>query len=553
MVLSQDSQPPVNILLAEFSSANYQVLVDELARIPATVARVSDPKDVSPAVLEKKSALILMDIEFADADNFQVVKKLRSAADTKIIPIILLADIGKNEALFFKGYEAGCVDFLFRPVKPEILRAKLSVHLDLYHRQLELQDANDVIRKQNRQLQQQAVRDGLTGLYNHIHFQELFAHQFYLAKRHVHPFALLMFDIDFFKEVNDSYGHQVGDIVLKKFADLVQAEVRQTDIWARYGGEEFVLALPDTSEQGAANIAEKIRCLISATLFKHKEIALQVTVSVGLSVFDSRMKHPAELIEQADHALYQAKSQGRNRINYYEPGLRGPYDPFDNSPGASDLRCIRERLRNTLDKTRASALASFEAMVHSQTKNHITLRRRNKLASRLVSAIGKRLNLPNNVIQSFHRSFKLHDLLRLFIADAALDKDGSLDQAELEAIRDQPLMLKELTDLFDFFSDERAILRFHHEHYDGTGYPEGLDGYEIPMGARLFALVDAFIAMNNPNYARDPMTPDEIIIEIENQSGKQFDPFLVNIMLEVLREKGNLFENNIKEDGEAQS
>ncbi len=545
-------QPPVNILLAEFASANYQTLVDELARVPATVVRVADPKDVSAVIHENKSALILMDIEFADADDFQVVKKLRAAPGTKFIPIILLADISKNEALFFKGYEAGCVDFLFRPVKPEILRAKLSVHLDLYQRQLELQEANDVIRKQNRLLQQQAVRDGLTGLYNHIHFQELFAHQFYLAKRHDHPFALLMFDIDFFKEVNDSYGHQVGDIVLKKFAKLVQAEIRQTDIWARYGGEEFMLALPDTSEEGASNIAEKIRELISLTVFSHKGTTIQVTVSIGLSIFDSRMEHPSELIEQADHALYQAKAQGRNRVNSYEPGVKISCVPGELDENA-DLRCVRERLRATLDKTRASALASFEAMVHSQTRNNLSLRKRNKLAARLINAIGSRLNLPNNIIQSFHRSFKIHDLLRLFISDTTLDKDGSLDQAERAAIQDQPLMLKELTELFDFFADERAILRFHHEHYDGSGYPEGLDGYEIPMGARLFALVDAFVAMTNATYARNPKSFDEIITEIESQSSKQFDPFLVKIMLEVVREKRSLFEGCDHEDGEAQS
>ncbi|MEN8256435.1 MAG: diguanylate cyclase [Thermodesulfobacteriota bacterium] len=552
MAISPESQPVVDILLAEFSSTNYQDIVAELSKIPATVHRVAEPEMVSAAVLDNKVALILMDIEFADSDDFQVVNQLRDAAETKFIPIILLADISRNEALFFKGYEAGCVDFLFRPIRPEILRAKLKVHLDLYQRQLELQEANDVIRDQNTLLQQQAVRDGLTGLYNHIHFQELFAHQFYLAKRHEHPFSLLMFDIDFFKEVNDSYGHQVGDIVLKKFAGLVQSETRQTDIWARYGGEEFVLALPDTSEAGALNIAEKIRELIASTVFTHKKITLQITVSVGLSIFDFRMKHPADLIEQADHALYQAKAQGRNRVNCYEPGIRAPYMPCEGGE-EYDLLCIRERLRNTLDKTRASALASFEAMVHSQTKNHIALRRRNRLAARMVNAIGKRLNLPNNVIQSFHRSFKLHDLLRLFISDATLDKEGSLDKAELKAIRDQPLMLKELTELFDFFADERAILRFHHEHYDGSGYPEGLDGYEIPMGARLFSLVDAFIAMSNPNYARDPMDLEEIMDEIEVQSGKQFDPFLVKIMLEVIRDKSNTFESYNEEDGEAPS
>lgn len=543
MDFSQVSHLPVNIILAEFSSSNYQILVDELAKISVNVVRVADPEDVFSVLEDNKSALILMDIEFADADDFKVVKKLQAGSETRYIPTILLADISENEEMLLKGYESGCADFLFYPLSPEIIRAKVSIYLELYQRQFELQAANDVISKQNELLQEQAIRDGLTGIYNHIHFQELFANQFHLAKRHGHPLALLMCDIDFFKEVNDSYGHQAGDVVLKEFSDLVQSEIRKTDIWARYGGEEFVLVLPDTSKNGALNIAEKIRKRIASSPFNHKKHTLQVTVSVGLSCIESQMQHPSELIEQADNALYQAKAQGRNKVNYFEPGRADSYR-LGNVEENSDLSGMRERLRATLDKTRASALASFEAMVHSQTRNHSLLRQRNEQAVRLINAMGNRLNLPNNIIQSFHRSFKLHDLLRLFIADATLDKDGSLDKSELTAIHDQPLMLKELTDLFDFFADERAILRFHHEYYDGSGYPEGLDGYEIPMGARLFALVDAFVAMKNPNYVRAQMTVDEIIEEIKGHSGKQFDPFLVNIFLEVVREGGNLCDDS---------
>ncbi|MDR9501483.1 MAG: diguanylate cyclase [Desulfurivibrionaceae bacterium] len=549
MASPHDTPAPVTIMVAEFVSTHYPILVEELARIPAKVVRVTDPLEVAPAVLENKTALILMDIEFADADNFQVVKKIRTTDDTQFIPIILLADISKNDALFFKGYEAGCVDFLFRPIKPAILRAKLRVHLELYHRQLELKEANVLIGKQNRLLQQQAWRDGLTGLYNHIHFQKLFAQHFYLAKRHEQPFTLLMMDIDFFKEVNDSYGHQVGDSVLKRFAHLVQSEIRQTDIWARYGGEEFVLALPDTSQEGGLFIGEKICRLIAATCFSHGEITLQVTVSIGLSVLSDGMENPAELIEQADHALYQAKAQGRNRVDYYVPGAkRTPGSAA--AEGKVDLGWIRQRLRTTLEKTRAGALASFEAMVHNQTKNHHSQRRRTELAGHLVNGIAERLQLPPHLIQSFHRSFKIHDLFRLFIADAALDKEGSLNHTERLSIQDQPLMLKELTELFDFFAEERAILRFHHEHYDGHGYPQGLDGYEIPMGARLFALVDAFLAMSNPHYARPPMSLEAIIAEIESQSAKQFDPFLVKIMLEVLEDKKSLLADHGLDDGE---
>lgn len=539
----QQYQSPVSIILADSVSENYQALAQKLTGVPVVIIQVVDPKDIVAKVQEQNSALVFMDVDFAAVDDFQAVTSLRQTDETKCVPIVLLADGEQNKDLVAKGYEAGCIDVLLRPLQADILRAKLRVYLDLYKRQLELQKANEVIRLQNRLLQQQATRDGLTGLYNHIHFQELFAQQFYLAKRHDYPLALLMLDIDFFKEVNDSYGHQVGDTVLKKFAEQVRAEIRQTDILARYGGEEFVIVLPDTAKQGGMNIAEKIRETIEAAVFTHNDINLQVTVSIGLALFDGRIKHPAELIEQADHALYQAKAGGRNRVHCFEHGSKAPYQPCGGK-GRADLSCIRERLRTTLEKTRASALAFFEAMVHSQTYNQAQLRKRNTLAARMVKTFGKRLNLPNTVVQSFLRSFKLHDLLRLFICDAALSKEGSLDEAELAAIRDQPLMLKELTDLFDFFADERAILRYHHEYYDGSGYPEGLDGYEIPMGARLFALVDAFVAMSSPSYSREPMSPDRIVEEIERQSGKQFDPFLVNIMLEVIRENRDLFVND---------
>ncbi len=481
-------------------------------------------------------ALVLLNVSSRGLDGREIIARIRQDTDARYLPIICVADPLFHRDEEVACYEAGCVDMLRMPLEPVILQAKIRLYFDVHNRRLELEEASVIIRAQNELLQERAIRDGLTGLYNHIYFHELFNRQFSLAQRHDTPLCLLIFDLDYFKEVNDTYGHQVGDRVLEGFAKLAAAEVRESDILARYGGEEFALVLPDTDLVGARLVAEKIREQAANQPYIHKKTTINVTVSVGGCQLCNEIKHPSELIDFADDALYQAKAMGRNRTVC----VQGNGDRFYHTENRDGLQPIRERLRSTIEKTRSRALASFEAMVHAQARDYHALRERNKLALKVVNLMGRRLHLPNNVLQAFRRAFKLHDLLRVFIADSALSKSGSLTEEEIAIIRDQPLMLKELTSLFDFFADERSLLLYHHEHFDGSGDPEGLTGGESPMGARLFSLVDAFVAMSLPSYQRPRRDRDEVIGELTQMAGQQFDPFLVKMMVDVL-EHNDLF------------
>ncbi len=429
-------------------------------------------------------------------------------------------------------YHAGVVDILRTTQPRDIVRLKMTRYAAFFEKQREWEKANQSNEEQRKWLTFHANHDALTGIYNHRYFQEEMAAQFAESAQSGETLGLLMFDIDFFKEVNDSYGHQIGDLVLKEFTQLVSDELRTEQIWARYGGEEFMLILPGATKDEIQELAQTIRRKTARFVFCAARSGLQVTVSIGATMSEKGMGKVSTLIDQADHALYQAKALGRNRMVWYESTSCGesshPLELSDN------LACVRDRLRATLEKTRASALASFEAMVHSQTKDHLTLQARNTLALQMVNLLCKRLNIPRGVSQSFRRAFKLHDLLRLFISDATIKKSGSLSEAEMDAIEDQPLMLKQLTDLFDFFADERIILRYHHEYFDGSGYPEGLDGQDIPMGARLFAIVDAYVAMIIPSYKRPCQNKNEVIREFSAMSGVQFDPFLVQMLIDIV-------------------
>ena len=167
----------------------------------------------------------------------------------------------------------------------------------------------------NSTLREQTIRDGLTGLYNHRHFQEMLRHEFLLAQRHKADLACLMLDLDHFKEVNDAYGHPFGDHVLSGTAVLILNETRVTDTVARYGGEEFAILLPNTDHAGALAIAERIRVKAENYLHRQKDIARIVTISIGLATMkENRPSKPETLLSFADQALYEAKSSGRNKV-----------------------------------------------------------------------------------------------------------------------------------------------------------------------------------------------------------------------------------------------
>jgi diguanylate cyclase (GGDEF)-like protein len=166
-----------------------------------------------------------------------------------------------------------------------------------------------------------ATTDGLTGLNNHRTFQEIAAREFERAKRHGRPLSMLLTDIDHFKNFNDTYGHPVGDLVLREIAGCIRSAVRATDFPARYGGEEFAVVLPETEEQGAMAIAERIRQTVEAKIIESGQNMLRVTISIGCVTFPTYGTTQQEIIDCADKALYASKKGGRNRVSLYNPSM----------------------------------------------------------------------------------------------------------------------------------------------------------------------------------------------------------------------------------------
>ncbi len=523
-----------SILLVDDDSVNQASVQKVLKDFDLDVVVAESTSEVPDLVLLYDFALILFSVSPTNLSPFETAIILDDNEKTWYVPIIFQAKSEHISELLDRGYAAGGVDFIHKPVRPAALLAKVKVFLELDTRQRELAHATDVIQRQNLKLEERAIRDSLTGLYNHNYLLDQLGREVSIARRYNTPLSVFMLDLDFFKDVNDSCGHPFGDFVLMEFSRRVQENLREADIFGRYGGEEFLIVLPNIDTEQAGAVAEKIRKTIADTVFSNDKYERYVTVSIGVySGFGEETDSSGTVIDYVDNALYQAKAEGRNRICHYRlsrGGAAGPEDCISDVIGSNQ----QNHLNATIEKARAMTLASFEAMVHSQTRDYDILADRNAFFIRVLDELSKKLNLPDQLAHSFRRAIKLHDLFRCYIHDSSLKTDGPLSQEQEAMLFDQPLMLRELTTMFDFFASERVILYSHHEHFDGTGYPDGLKGDEIPMAARIFALVDSFVAMVVPASGKEGMIRKSAERELEKHSGSQFDPFLVDMLMKTI-------------------
>ncbi len=392
-----------------------------------------------------------------------------------------------------------------------------------------------LIEKQRKELEELSIRDGLTDLYNRRWMTEIFEKEFGRAERYQSDLSCILCDLDYFKEINDNFGHAFGDQVLSEFALCLKRESRNTDLIFRYGGEEFLAIFPETDINGTQIAAERIRSAWEKIVHSDDKHSKNVTVSIGLASI--KPHHPdnwRQLVAFADKALYRAKSDGRNRIKeYMEESSLPPETSIINKN--NNTRYFMEKLSAILEKTKTASIVSLELLTRdmggSEFLDH------NKKSSQFIKLIAERLHLPSNVVETIKRSASLHDSFKVLFKEQFKNAKSHLTSQERDEIENMPYLLSELTDQFNFFSDERSILFHHHERWDGTGYPNGIKGDQIPLSARIFAIADAVSAMSSDRQYRKKLSNEEIIGQLAENAGTQFDPVLVSLIFDIFEEK----------------
>jgi diguanylate cyclase (GGDEF)-like protein len=378
-------------------------------------------------------------------------------------------------------------------------------------------------------MQQEIVRhastDGLTGLHNYRIFRKRLDEEMERAKRYSRDLSLLMINIDHFKSFNDIYGHQAGDSVLQTVSRQLLKFIRNTDFAARYGGEEFIVILPETTSDQAYVVAERLRSSINSYEFtlNKKEIAY-ITVSIGYATFPDDADEPEVLIRKADQGLYMAKENGRNRVSKY-------YDEKEKTEGA-----LPKEMNTILSDP---SLTSVKELAKAIDSKSFYMRGHSFEVAALSILVGRELELDSSQIEGLGIASLLHDIGNLGIPNNVLNKASALTDEEKKIIKGHPGLTEMLLKHYPRAEFILPAIPYHHERYDGKGYPNGLQKDEIPLGAKILAVVEAYHAMVSPRPHRRKRTRVEAIAELERESGRQLDPSVVNVFMKILKTSGD--------------
>jgi len=355
-----------------------------------------------------------------------------------------------------------------------------------------------------------ALTDPLTGLGNHRHFHERLQRELLSAEEQARPLTLCFVDIDDFKKINDRYGHPSGDRVLSQVA----TRLRQGGEAYRLGGDEFALLFVDHDEGMALAAANSIVERIATVDFDHIGT---VTVSAGLATFPMQGHGRDELIRLADSALYWAKEHGKNRVRLYRPEV----------VELSELKRLAAGPDKAARYRAAASLAKAVDARDTYTGSH------SERVGELSAKVATRLGLGAEQVELTRLAGSLHDLGKLAIPEEILRKPGTLTDSERLVLERHPQIGFRMLDSLGVDPVADLVLH-HHERWDGAGYPDGLRGEEIPLGARIIFVTDAYDAMTSDRIYRPKLSSQQALAELERCAATQFDPGIVAAFVEEL-------------------
>jgi two-component system cell cycle response regulator len=357
-----------------------------------------------------------------------------------------------------------------------------------------------------------ARTDAHTGLLNRRGLQEIAELELERARRGDRPVSIVVVDVDRFGDFNEEHGHTNSDRALKRIATVIQESKRRIDVAARISGEEFALIAPDTDEHGAYVLADRLRREVREAFAQSG-----LTVSLGIASFPKHGGTSEELLTGADRAVFAAKALGRDRTVIYN----------------------REIAANLLgEQTRQAAveeghLAAVLVLAETLDMRDSGTARHSQLVGRYARSIAAEMGMSPEHIERMHLAGVLHDIGKIGIPDSVLKKPGALEEHEWAEMRKHPELGARILQGANL-DDIAGWVLAHHERPDGQGYPVGLSCDQIPVEARILAVVDAYEAMTNDRVYRPAMPESEARAELTRYSGTQFDPNIVAAFMTLL-------------------
>ncbi len=416
--------------------------------------------------------------------------------------------------------------------------------------------------------QEQAITDGLTGVKTHRFFMEALSAEWKRSTRAGRAFALVLMDLDRFKFVNDFYGHLEGDLVLKRVGHILETNCRSSDVVARYGGDEFVILMPETNMEHARQLASKLRGWVSADpLLREKNIS----ASFGIACFPLHGSSPQELIQVADASMYLSKHQGGNAVStadHFDPNEARKWKRdvleaylgvtlkrlFSTGPEAFEeiyqrLTQFTESLAATEPVTGKQAAmpaqgpqALPQAVLDTVTslafaidaKDHYTQGHSQKVSA-YSAVIAEALGMSDVEVEEIRLGAVLHDIGKVGIPESILNKNGPLNPEEWETMKSHVKFGAKILDPLTPLARIREMVLYHHEFFDGSGYPEAKAGEQIPLGASIIAVADAYDTITSDRTYKKARSASDALAELERCANAQFDGAIVKLFVRAMR------------------
>jgi diguanylate cyclase (GGDEF)-like protein len=399
-----------------------------------------------------------------------------------------------------------------------------------------LKESNRSALHLNKKLSNLALKDPHTGLYNRRHFKETLEKELALAKRHAQSLSLIMMDIDYFKAVNDVYGHPFGDLVLKQFAQVLKKTVRRYDTIFRFGGEEFVMISPRTDRPTGLVLAKRLLKTINAHSFGNKAhlIKLKVSVSVASYPEEGVVIRGFDLVNLADRILNKVKEYGGNKVFSSEDLERLEGKAPSENDASKVIELLKKKIYRLSQRANQSLIEAIFALAKTIGLKDWYSDTFTKRMMNYAIEIAKMLKLPKNEIEHIRKAVILHDIGKVGINEKILLKHSKLTTGEFETMKKHPQLSTDLIRPLYFLRGTVPLILYHHERWDGKGYPHRLKGKEIPIGARIIAIVDAYRSLTSNRPYRKAYPKSSAVKILKRESGTKFDPQVTTAFLKIL-------------------
>ncbi|MFH1594581.1 MAG: PAS domain S-box protein [Candidatus Omnitrophota bacterium] len=394
--------------------------------------------------------------------------------------------------------------------------------------------SNRNLLKSNKKLEQLVLIDSHTGLFNYRYLTTVIETEFYRAKRYGYPLSILMVDLDYFKSINDVYGHQFGDLALKQFASQLKNLVRRNDIVIRSGGEEFLVISPRTDLNGEKILARKLLDALHLYNFGNREYSVKLKISIAVCSYpEDPISKAMDLVTFADKILSKSKEFGGNNVFTSVDAKERKAATTETSENVNTdfLKNKIEKLNTKSNQNLMEAIFAFARTIEvsdPETGDHV------ERTVRYATELAEIMRLSTEDVDRIKKASILHDLGKVGIRQSVLNKRSSLTAEEFEEIKRHPQIGVDIIRPIRYLHDVIPLILDHHERWDGKGYPNGLKGEDIPIGARIIAIADAYQALTSDRPYRKAFSKERAIEILKEESGTKYDPQIVDMFLKVI-------------------